>query len=161
MAVRNPESLTTLYREYLAALVLFHQSAAQAAGLGATDYQALNLLDLRGPLTPGALSAALGLTTGATTRLIDRLVAGGYAERSADPHDRRKITVTASVGRAEFESLFAGVQRDLGSYLGGLGADQLETLAGYLEAAVKSYSAAVTDLAERGRGADDGLPANG
>ena len=139
--------LKRLYREYLAALVLFHQSAAQAVGLGPTDYQALNLLELRGPQTPGALSAALGLTSGATTRLVDRLIAAGYAERAGNTSDRRKVTVTATAVPPELDDLLAGVRASVGSYVGGLDDSQRAVLQGYWQAAANGYGDALTGLA--------------
>ena len=48
----NPQSeddlraLAADYRRYLASVVLFHLAAADAVGLGATDYQASSILDL-------------------------------------------------------------------------------------------------------------------
>lgn len=144
MAERNP-GLETIYREYLAALVLFHQASAQRVGLGATDYQALNLLQLRGPQSPGQLSAALGLTTGATTRLIDRMVEAGYVQRGADPSDRRKVTVSLRGTPAGLGRELAGVRRDIGAYIGGLDEAGREVLIGYFQAGAQAYAAAVTD----------------
>ena len=147
MASRN--TLEPVYREYLAALVLFHQTAAHAVGLGPTDYQALNVLELRGPQSPGELSATLGLTTGATTRLVDRLVAAGYAERGADPHDRRKVTVRAVAAPPGLMELLAGVRGSIGDYVSTLDEAQLAVLMGYWSAAGKGYADAVTELAGR------------
>ena len=146
MASRN--TLERVYREYLAALVLFHQTAAHAVGLGPTDYQALNLLELRGPQSPGQLSATLGLTTGATTRLVDRLVAAGYAERGADPHDRRKITVRVTAAPPGLSKLLAGVRGSIGDYVATLDEAQVAVLVGYWRAAGMGYADAVTELAE-------------
>jgi len=67
-----------VYRRYLSAVVLHAQAGAKACGLGATDLYALNILELSGPMTPGELAARTGLTTGPTTRLIDRLAKDGY-----------------------------------------------------------------------------------
>ena len=78
----TPQDLTAVYRRYLAAIVGFHLAAADEVGLGATDYQASNVLELDGPLTSGELATRLGLSTGATTRAIDRLETAGYARRT-------------------------------------------------------------------------------
>jgi hypothetical protein len=145
VASRNP--LEAVYREYLAALVLFHQTAAHAVGLGPTDYQALNLLELRGPQSPGQLSIALGLTTGATTRLVDRLVAAGHAERAADPGDRRKVVVRAGATPPALQDLLADVRGGIGEYVTSLEPAQVAVLEGYWRAAATSYSDAVAGLA--------------
>ncbi|WP_229069941.1 MarR family winged helix-turn-helix transcriptional regulator [Actinoplanes sp. DH11] len=43
------------------------------------------------PLTPGRLGEAIGLTSGATTALIDRLERGGHLRRSRESNDRRVV----------------------------------------------------------------------
>ncbi|WP_226900320.1 MarR family transcriptional regulator [Nonomuraea phyllanthi] len=91
-----PTDPSVTFRHYLSAMVLNSLAAAEAAGLNATDYHALNLLDLTGPLTSGELAVRAGLTTGATTRLIDRLERGGHARRVPDPADRRKVMVESA-----------------------------------------------------------------
>lgn len=59
--------------------------------------------------TAGALSAALGLTPGAVTQLVDALVAVGLVERCADPSDARirRVRLTDSARRqvSEFEDV--------------------------------------------------------
>ena len=88
------------FREFLTAVILHGQAAAEAAGLGATDFYALNLLGALGPLTAGELAHRTGLTSGATTRLIDRLEHGGHVHRVADPADRRRVRIKLSADRA-------------------------------------------------------------
>jgi DNA-binding MarR family transcriptional regulator len=43
------------------------------------------------PLTPGKLGEAIGLSSGATTALIDRLEKGGHLRRSRESTDRRVV----------------------------------------------------------------------
>ncbi len=81
------------YREYLSAQSVVAHLTAQALGLGATDFFCLNLIALTGSMTAGALAAQTGLSTGAATRLIDRLEQTGYVRRVSDPTDRRKVVV--------------------------------------------------------------------
>jgi DNA-binding MarR family transcriptional regulator len=42
---------------------------------------------------PSQLAVQLGLTTGSVTTMLDRLERLGYATRSADPADRRKVVI--------------------------------------------------------------------
>ena len=44
-----------------------------------------------GPLTPKEVGERVGLSSGAVTRLLDRLEARGFARRAAHPDDRRKV----------------------------------------------------------------------
>jgi DNA-binding MarR family transcriptional regulator len=68
---------------------------ADRHGMHATDFEALvHVMDAEGrgaPLTPGDLSIALGLTSGSTTSVIDRLERHGHVRRDRDDTDRRKV----------------------------------------------------------------------
>jgi MarR family transcriptional regulator, organic hydroperoxide resistance regulator len=74
--------------------ILFHQAIADRVGLHVTDLRCLNLLAQSGPLTAGELGHQLGLgTTGAVTRMVDRLERAGYLRRQPDPRDRRRVII--------------------------------------------------------------------
>lgn len=135
-----------IFRRYLSATVINCLATAEAAGLNATDYYALNLLDLSGPLTSGELAAQTGLTTGATTRLIDRLERGGHVRRSPDPSDRRKVIVEA-VGQPEgLEEVLAGTKRRLGAIFQDLSEQEQSVLFGYFAKATAAYQAATDEI---------------
>jgi DNA-binding MarR family transcriptional regulator len=74
------------------ALEHFDDAAARALGVGRSDLRALNQLE-HGPLPAGVLAARLGLSSGATTALVDRLVAAGFVARRTAPDDGRKVLV--------------------------------------------------------------------
>ncbi len=76
---------------------LFHQKAAEHYGLGITEMKAMSTLIQEGDMTAGQLASRLKLTTGAVTNLLDRLERRGVLKRQADPHDRRKVIISASV----------------------------------------------------------------
>ncbi|MFF8373433.1 MarR family winged helix-turn-helix transcriptional regulator [Streptomyces lydicus] len=82
-----------VFREYLDAVGLQGLASAEAAGLHTSEWYALSLITREGSLASGELASRTGLTTGATTRLIDRLERAGYARRAADPKDRRRVIV--------------------------------------------------------------------
>lgn len=69
------------------------QYATQRFGLNRTDLRALDLIGQAGTTSPTALAAALGMSTGATSAVLDRLEAAGYAFREPDPHHRRRTLV--------------------------------------------------------------------
>jgi DNA-binding MarR family transcriptional regulator len=72
---------------------LFGQRVAIRFGLSESDIEALEaLLDL-GASTAGRLGDLMGLTSGAVTRLIDRLEQSGYVRRVPDPADRRRVII--------------------------------------------------------------------
>jgi DNA-binding MarR family transcriptional regulator len=71
----------------------FGQTVAIRFGLSESDIEALELLIDTGAATAGKLSDLMGLTTGAVTRVIDRLEQAGYVRRVPDPADRRRVIV--------------------------------------------------------------------
>src|ERR1700678_2720938 len=54
-------------RRFIAASIFFNARAAEHVGLGLTDMQLLNLLQLHGPTTPGRLASWSGLSSGGVT----------------------------------------------------------------------------------------------
>jgi DNA-binding MarR family transcriptional regulator len=77
----------------------FDSLAAERLGVNRTDLHCLNIIENSGGLTAGELAAGAGLTTGAVTGVIDRLERAGYARRTPDPADRRRVKVEVT---AEF-----------------------------------------------------------
>lgn len=65
--------------------------------LGETDMRAIRYLIAAGhqgrAVTPGALAEHLQISTASTTKLLDRLVAGGHVLRRPHPSDRRSVVV--------------------------------------------------------------------
>jgi len=88
-------ALSVAARRYTAAYALFNQVLADHFGLHPTDVQCLNLLSLEsGAVTIGRVGELTGLSTGASTRLVDRLERAGYVTRKRDRTDRRRVLVT-------------------------------------------------------------------
>src|SRR4029079_10430872 len=69
------------------------QTVAIRFGLSESDIETLAQLMDMGPTTAGKLSEITGLTSGAVTRVIDRLEQSGYVRRVSDPADRRRVIV--------------------------------------------------------------------
>src|SRR4051794_24857360 len=69
------------------------QTVAIRFGLSESDIETLEQLIDLGATTAGRLSEITGLTSGAVTRVIDRLEQAGYVRRVADPADRRRVIV--------------------------------------------------------------------
>ena len=75
-----------------AAVDQLDSSVAKMVGIARNDLRCLNLLE-REPRTPGAIAAALKLTTGSVTTLLDRLESLDFLERRPAPHDRRALLI--------------------------------------------------------------------
>jgi DNA-binding MarR family transcriptional regulator len=80
--------------------VLFSEAVAERLGMASSDVECLEVLIASGPATAGQLADATGLSTGAVTRMIDRLEGAGYVRRASDPVDRRRVIVEAVPERA-------------------------------------------------------------
>src|SRR5207244_11106094 len=68
----------------------FGQTVAIRFGLSESDIETLEALIDRGASTAGRLSELTGLTSGAVTRVVDRLEQAGYVRRGPDPAHRRR-----------------------------------------------------------------------
>ena len=109
---------------------IFGQTIAIRLGLSESDIDALELLIDTGAATAGRLSEVMGLTTGAVTRVIDRLEQAGYVRRETDPSDRRRVVVEVVPERDRDGAVIARVARagvrrgDRPLFAGAAGGDQ-------------------------------------
>jgi DNA-binding MarR family transcriptional regulator len=103
----------------LRALILagerYRQVLSDYVSLGVTDTQAVSYLTVHGDRGQNELAADLGLSSSASTALVDRLEREGIAERYPHPNDRRRTLVRlTSRGHAVVEVgrqwLLAGFQ---------------------------------------------------
>src|SRR6476646_2572270 len=105
---------------------IFGQTIAIRLGLSESDIDALELLIDTGAATAGRLSEVVGLTTGAVTRVIDRLEQAGYVRRKTDPADRRRVVVEVVPERvATVQSLLESLERASAEEIGRSSAEQL------------------------------------
>src|ERR1051325_9499181 len=111
-----------------AAAVRLNIAVAHQLGMPLADVQCMGLL-ADGPSAPSRLAAGLGLTTGAVTKVLDRLARAGYIVRSADPSDRRRIVISADpAGLAALGSYFAPMGERMNAHLAGYTAAELDTI---------------------------------
>jgi DNA-binding MarR family transcriptional regulator len=95
------QTLTGELFELSMALDRVGNAAASRLGINQTDLICLNLLARHGPMSPGQVASAMGLTTAAISAMAARLESGGYATREIDPKDRRRILMRASTTGTE------------------------------------------------------------
>ncbi|MEV6319859.1 MarR family transcriptional regulator [Nocardia sp. NPDC051787] len=106
---------------------MMHQAVADRLGLHVTDLRCLNLLRLGGPATAGELATQTGLTTGAITRMIDRLLTSGYVRREHDEQDRRRVIVSVIQERIdEIAPHYEILAREFGAAMADYTAEQME-----------------------------------
>jgi len=118
---------------YVGAAVRFNVVVADKIGMSVADLQCLNSLVESGTTAAGELARAVGLTSGAMTRMIDRLEGAGYVRRVRDPADRRRVLVELVPERLaaiahHFEPMGRLWQEELSGYTD----EQLAFLVGFI-----------------------------
>jgi DNA-binding MarR family transcriptional regulator len=89
--------LVRLLQRYVVEAVRLGRAFAVRHHMHPTDWAAL-LAVIQGdragrPLTPGELGQRLGISSGATTAVVDRLEHAGHVRRVRDERDRRRLTL--------------------------------------------------------------------
>jgi DNA-binding MarR family transcriptional regulator len=107
---------------------------AEKFGLSPSDLECLGSLELEGPMTAGRLAHLTGLTTGAVTRMIDRLEAVRYVRRRDDPADRRRVVVELNPARMkEFAPFYGPMAENSTQLLARYKDDELELIVDLLD----------------------------
>jgi DNA-binding MarR family transcriptional regulator len=113
----------------------FDDVVAVRLGLNRTDLRCLDWLVDR-PRSVGELSAATGLSSSATTTLVDRLEAKGFVQRVRDPADRRKVRVEMTAeARERTDALYGPLVQEGVELLSGRSDAELEAFHRFLVAA--------------------------
>ena len=121
---------------------------AEVLGLHRTDLAGVDFLYAKqGACTAGELSKATGLSSGATTTLIDRLEKAGFAVRKDDPNDRRRQMVRLSDrGSKRCEAIYEPIRKDLFRLWSSYTADELELVEGFITKGVKLHAESLERL---------------
>lgn len=127
-------------RDYGVHLTLFRNAMDEWAGLNTTDMECLRLLFLKGIATPSELARHTGLTSGATTAMLDRLEKADFIDRRPNPDDRRGTLITPAESASEkvaawFESARKAQDKLISSY----SESELEIIADVFERFVKLW----------------------
>jgi len=104
---KDVEDLAREFRQFHSLGATIFRVAAAQTGKTVTDMQVLEILDMTGPTTAGTLAELTGLTTGATTGLLNRLEEAGLVRRERDPEDGRKIIVQLVSDKSEMREISA------------------------------------------------------
>ena len=119
----------------------FDDAVADRLGLNRTDLRCLDWL-FDGPKTAGQLAAATGLSSAATTTLLDRLERRGLVQRVPDPADRRRVLVEMTdLGRRQTGQFYGPLAQE--------GARLLERFSDEQLSAFRDQLLAATELIDR------------
>lgn len=109
---------------YISASVRYQIAVADQLGMPLADVHAVGALLELGPAGVRALADVMGMTTGAVTRLVDRLEGSGFVRREPDPTDRRRVVLRVVPERVRdisryYESMGERWQRQIDEYSDG------------------------------------------
>src|SRR5690606_36211262 len=80
-------------RDLVSAMDGLNQAVGERVSLRPVDLEVLDSVDREGPLSPRDLVRKLSIHPATLTGVLDRLEAGGWVERLADPSARRRVVV--------------------------------------------------------------------
>ncbi|MEO7059300.1 MAG: MarR family winged helix-turn-helix transcriptional regulator [Lapillicoccus sp.] len=137
-----------------------NSAVASRQGVNQTDMAALMHImeaDLTGePLTPTGLQRVLGLSSGATTAVIDRLEVAGHSRRERDTTDRRRVILRYDEAAREVgRRYFVPLAREISGVLDGFSDTEAATVQRFLAGVVDVYAG---HSARVGRGEHDAVP---
>ena len=110
----------------------FDHAVADYVGLDRAAYRCLDILDQEGPMTAGRLAERARLSPGAMTALLDRLEKRGFARRTRDTKDRRRVLVEVTPELRQMAAQVYGTPDEGANALAAYTTEQLEFLLGFL-----------------------------
>lgn len=127
-------------REYGINLTLFRNAVSEWAGVNVTDMECLRLLFLKDVATPSELARHTGLTSGATTAMLDRLERAGLIERRPNPDDRRGTLIAATKDSApKAASWFESARKAQDELISSYSEEELEIISDVFEKFTKLW----------------------
>lgn len=134
---KNPELVQRALMavaEYGSELTRFRNAMSERAGLNPTDMECLRFVFHAGVSTPSELSRFTGLTSGATTAMLDRLERSALIERRPNPDDRRGTLIVPAAGSGErMAAWFESARKAQLDLMSGYSEDELKIIAGVFE----------------------------
>jgi MarR family 2-MHQ and catechol resistance regulon transcriptional repressor len=128
--ITAPRLWLVMMRSYRALSLLAEQSIAQA-GLGLSDFAALEALLHKGPLRISQIQEKVGLASGSMTAAVDRLERLGLVVRKASPDDRRaRVVELTPQGRRLAAACFERHAKDLEALMSALSEKEMLQLYG-------------------------------
>lgn len=127
-------------RDYGVNLTHFRNAMNEWAGLNATDMECLRLLSQKGTATPTELAKHTGLTSGATTAMLDRLEKAGLIERRPNPNDRRGTLIAPEKSsNAKMAAWFESARKAQDALMSTYSESELEIIADVFERFAKLW----------------------
>jgi DNA-binding MarR family transcriptional regulator len=137
--------------QFVTATVLFQSAVADQVGVPVGDLHCLNLVLAGIADTPSQLADRMGMTTGAVTKMLDRMERERLVVREHDRRDRRRVLVRALPDRqAELAGYYAPMSAFLAERIAALADDELRFLAEFSRASREVALSAAVELRTAG-----------
>src|SRR5262245_61110011 len=137
-------------REYGISTVLYRHAVGEILSVNVTDMECLGLIFFKGLATPSELARYTGLTSGATTAMLDRLERARLIERRPNPQDRRGTLIVLTTERnEEIGAMFASTSEAINKLTSSYSESELETIADYLRKLVSIWEEGREKLNQR------------
>jgi DNA-binding MarR family transcriptional regulator len=137
---------------FVNAQTMFQVAVADQVGVPVNDLYCLQLIISGIADTPTGLARHMGITTGAMTKMLDRMERERLVRREADPDDRRRLLVRPlSLRDKEFNALYSPMGRFLKQQMGLLNDSQLRALLRFIRSSRDACTEQTQRLRSRGR----------
>ncbi len=120
-------------REYGIGSVLFRHAVGELLGVNVTDMECLGIIYFKGMVKPSQLSKYTGLSSGATTAMLDRLEKSELIERRPNPQDRRGVFIVAAKNKKteKVGILFGSLRKAQDEFIASYSEKELELLSDF------------------------------
>jgi DNA-binding MarR family transcriptional regulator len=137
---------------FVSATVLLQVAVADQLGLQVADLHCLNLVGAGTATTPTQIAERMGMTTGAVTKMLDRMERQRLVRREPNPTDRRRTMIRALDDRAEeIAALYAPMSGYLAEQMRQCTDDELSFLANFVRASREVASRETFRLRREGK----------
>ncbi len=138
-------------RDYGIGTILFRNALAKKLGLNLTESLCLTILGIKNVSSPSELARYTGLTTGATTTMLDRLEKKHFLRRRANPDDRRGVLIEIDDHYSALAAdLVKGIQKAYRDVIEGYSVEELAVIRDFLI----RFTGNLTEESERISGRD-------
>jgi len=151
MDVQNKLGLSVLAacRDVGISSLIFRNMLAKKLDLNLSESLCLSYLAIRESLSPSELSRLIGLTTGSTTTMLDRLEKMGYIQRIPSEKDRRKLRIILTDSyKKEAHSQVINVQKAHKELIAEYSKDDLELILRFLQGFVSNLASNSEEVQE-------------
>jgi DNA-binding MarR family transcriptional regulator len=161
--VRSAAVLLGLLQQFTVETERYVEAISNRHHLHRTDLNALAAMVAAAregkTMTPGALRAALNLSSPATTALVDRLDRAGHLERRRSEKDRRQVHLEMTdTARATGSELFSPLAGAIAPVIDALSPEELHIVMAFMRGVIEATTQARSDVTRKGEPSNGVIP---